>query len=369
MAQRTVAVASSLIVGSFEEQKMSKAEREIRLRSSGHTDTGQVRDNNEDNIHVWHQDEKRVLAVVADGMGGAVAGEEASRIAVDTIKNGLVAPSIANSRAQWGDDGLSDYLQDLIRHANGSIIEQAQKRPELRGMGTTITLAYVQGCDVIVGHVGDSRAYLVRHADGGIQQITSDHSFVQALVDGGHLTSEEALGHPMGNVLYRALGQTHDLEIDIYHTKLNAQDRLLLCSDGLTLHLRADEIAAIALKHDDPDAIIAELVALTNERGGRDNISVIVVAAEIDDDAPVADIADDRTGSLSSHEDNPPVAIPRENSNMGASEPGTKRSTTTSTQEVVSVVGAEAAHPVSDKPDDDAPDEPGEGKDHLLPDQ
>ncbi|TVR19479.1 MAG: Stp1/IreP family PP2C-type Ser/Thr phosphatase [Anaerolineaceae bacterium] len=357
---------------------MSNAEREIRLRSSGHTDTGQVRDNNEDNIHLWHQDDQRVLAVVADGMGGAVAGEEASRIAVETVKSDLIAPYIANSRAEWGDDGLSAYLQDTIRHANNNIIEQARKRPELRGMGTTVTLAYVQGRKVIVGHVGDSRAYLVKHTGGGIQQITSDHSFVQALVDGGHLTSEEALGHPMGNVLYRALGQTQDLEIDVYHTQLDAQDRLLLCSDGLTLHLLPEEIAAIALKHDDPAAIIQELVALTNERGGRDNVSVIVVVA---DGIAGADSAGESTvhaSPLSSHENSPPVAIPRENSNMGASEPQAKRSTTTSTQEIVRVSTPDTAGEstptgestsAGDEPSSDAPDEPGEGRDHLLPDQ
>ncbi|MFW5692286.1 MAG: Stp1/IreP family PP2C-type Ser/Thr phosphatase, partial [Chloroflexota bacterium] len=253
----------------------------VRLRISGRTDTGQVRDNNEDSIHVWSRDDWLVLAVVADGMGGAVAGEEASRIAIETVRSGLgdALGKHLISTDGFNPDSLSPHLKESIQDANLNIVERARRNPELKGMGTTITLALIREMNLIIGHVGDSRAYLI-HDDGDINQITADHSFVQALVAAGHITEDEAEEHPMRNVLYRALGQASDVEVDIYSQHLSPNDRLVLCSDGLTLHLKAREIAEVVLRLDDPEDASNELVEMANARGGRDNISVIVVKVE-----------------------------------------------------------------------------------------
>lgn len=285
--------------------------RGIRLRSSGRSDTGQMRDNNEDSIHLWSHGEHIVLAIVADGMGGAVAGEEASRIAVESIEagltNGMMHP---DGYYHMDEDTLIKQLKQSVRNANNNIIDQAQKRPELKGMGTTVTLAFVRNTHAIIGHVGDSRAYLVDGSDGHIMQVTSDHSFVQALVNAGHITEEEAEEHPMRNVLYRALGQSRDIEVDVYYEQLHVNDRMVLCSDGLTLHVKPQEIAQIALAQDDPDKIAESLIALANKRGGRDNVSVLVIKVE-----------QDETHLLDEFEDEPisfdTTPFPNNNSDLG----------------------------------------------------
>lgn len=256
----------------------------IRLRSSARTNKGRVRQNNEDRVHLWG-DTSFVLAVVADGMGGAAAGEEASRIAVETIHELLV-----NNGHQKPEDygnvdtfDLHDKLEAAVKEANNNILSKAILRPEFKGMGTTITMAFARHADVILAHVGDSRAYMIDGDDGHIAQITADHSFVQALVDAGHITKEEAEEHPMKNVLYRALGQASDVDIDmIEDVHLHVGDRLVLCSDGLTLHVKPPEIAELALADGDPNVISQKLIELANSRGGKDNISVIVIVVEAD---------------------------------------------------------------------------------------
>ena len=273
---------------------MSNPEQLICLRSSARTDTGKVRGNNEDSIHLWTTGDHLVLAVVADGMGGAVAGEEASRIAIETIQTKLLAPdgSQPGSRDFRNIDQteVGGHLQASILDANNTIVESATENPELKGMGTTVTMALVRDTEVIIGHVGDSRAYLI-DADGGYwTQITSDHTLVQALVDAGHINADEADGHPMKNVLYRALGQSREIDVDVYFEKMHVGDRLVLCSDGLTLHVKPEEIAQLAVESD-PAECSQKLIDLANERGGHDNISVIVIKVEENclDSQPAAD--------------------------------------------------------------------------------
>jgi protein phosphatase len=269
--------------------------RDIRLRSSARTNVGRVRDNNEDNVHLWSRSEF-VLAVVADGMGGAVAGEIASRVAVDTIEEKLVVPEY-NNRAYLeniSDDEIATRLRDAVSDANLSIVRRVATDPQLRGMGTTMTLAFMRGGDTMVAHVGDSRAYLIDQTARMITQVTADHSFAQALVDAGHLTREQAEEHPMGNVLYRALGQGEDLDIDVYEMTLKVGDRLLLCTDGLTRHVKPVEIGEIVLRYSDPDKAAEALIELANERGGEDNVSVVIILVEAADpnarpDAPELD--------------------------------------------------------------------------------
>jgi PPM family protein phosphatase len=262
---------------------MQNPGQNIRLRSSARTSMGQVRENNEDTVHLWTRDDY-VLAVVADGMGGAVAGEKASQMAVDAIKDGL---SIRDSNSPeaigtMGDDSLSEKLRDAIRIANQHIMESAAAAPELKGMGTTVTLAFVRKTNAVVAHVGDSRAYLVDGLDHAINQITADHSFVEALLAAGHITQEQAEEHPMRNVLYRALGQAENLDVDVYFTRLHVGDRMVLCSDGLTRHVKPAEIAELAMSDSNPDVASQKLIDLANKRGGEDNVSVIVISVEQD---------------------------------------------------------------------------------------
>jgi protein phosphatase len=259
----------------------------IQLRSGSHTSVGQVRENNEDNLHLWAAS-GYVLAVVADGMGGAAAGEEASRLAVEAVESGLIAPpsSLPPLRADLNATAealIANKLIQAIRTGNQNIVNRAAIEPELRGMGTTVTLAFVRAHRAIVAHVGDSRAYLVEGNSGRIEQITDDHSFVEALVAAGHLTPDQAEDHPMRNVLYRALGQNSEIDVDVYEAFLRAGDRVVLCSDGLTRHVRAREIADVALSIDDPEIASQALVDLANARGGEDNVSVIVIAVEGDE--------------------------------------------------------------------------------------
>jgi PPM family protein phosphatase len=260
---------------------MSSPEHGIRLRSNARTNTGRIRENNEDNVLLWARDHF-VLGIVADGMGGAAAGEEASRIAVETIYKKLVELNIEQETDNIDNllENVADHLPKIIQDANDRIVQYSVQYPELKGMGTTVTLVIIHDDHAIIGHVGDSRAYLVDGQKHNISQITSDHSFVEAMVTAGHITREEANDHPMRNVLYRALGQAAELDVDIYHTFLRPGDRVVLCTDGLTLHVSPEEIANIVQSDSRPEVTTQKLVELANERGGRDNVSVVVINVE-----------------------------------------------------------------------------------------
>jgi PPM family protein phosphatase len=259
---------------------MGHSGKHIRLRGSAITNVGKVRTHNEDNVHLWSSD-SLLLAIVADGMGGAAAGEEASRIAVETISTKL---GVDHPNTTADIDIPVELLRSAVEEANLSIIHEAVQHPSNRGMGTTVTMAFVKDNQAYFAHVGDSRAYRVS-AEGNIQQITSDHSFVQALVEAKHITQEQAETHPMRNVLYRALGQTKDLDVDTYDAQLNVGDRLVLCSDGLTGHVRSPEIAQVASASDNPNIISQKLIEMANKRGGEDNISVItIIVDQVSDD-------------------------------------------------------------------------------------
>jgi serine/threonine protein phosphatase PrpC/uncharacterized OB-fold protein len=245
--------------------------------SGARTNVGQVRDNNEDNLNLWALDGV-LLALIADGMGGAAAGEEASRLAVEAIQADFLG-EIRGSQDLLilTENDLSNRLVEAVRDANRAVVERAQADPNLKGMGTTSTLVMIRGNRAIIAHVGDSRAYLVDGQEGWINQVTDDHSFVQALVASGHITAEQAQNHPMGNILYRALGQSLDLEVDVYTRYLKAGDRIIICSDGLTRHLQPTDIAEIVMKTTQPDEATLDMIELANSRGGEDNVSVIVI--------------------------------------------------------------------------------------------
>lgn len=245
-------------------------------RVSARTSVGQVRTNNEDSLCLWAID-GILLALIADGMGGAAAGEIASHLAVEAVQ----ADFLGEQRGSLGLHTLSEQdldrrLSDAVLDANQTVMERARRDPNLKGMGTTATLALIRANRVLVAHVGDSRAYHIDARDGTITQITKDHSYVQALVASGHITAEQARSHPMGNILYRALGQSPDLEVDTYTRYVYAGDRIVMCSDGLTRHVAPHEIAETILSDLNPHVGTQLLIELANQRGGEDNVSVIV---------------------------------------------------------------------------------------------
>ncbi|MGB1288206.1 MAG: Stp1/IreP family PP2C-type Ser/Thr phosphatase [Aggregatilineales bacterium] len=284
---------------------MFSPEYELQLRASQQSDQGRVRSNNEDSVLIL-ESEKCLLAIVADGMGGAVAGEEASRIAVETIQAELMTDAYPQpeSYSDMDIDELAELMGESVIEASNRIYQRALENPHLKGMGTTLTMAFVRQNGIVLAHVGDSRAYLLDEHDG-MRRITSDHSFVQALIDAGHITEEEAENHPMKNVLYRALGQSaEELEVDTDDVSLYSGNRLLLCSDGLTLHLDDDEIEDILQSGDNADDICKTLVDTANARGGGDNITVVVVLADADTES--VDYFDESI-SEADYEDNDPT--------------------------------------------------------------
>lgn len=258
----------------------------MRIRSAAQTNVGRVRENNEDSVHLWAS-ERYALAVVADGMGGAVAGEEASRLAVEAIEANLIIPAQHHETVldELTENVIIEKLEQAIRVGNTNILTRAAAQPELKGMGTTITLAFARDGRAVIAHVGDSRAYLIDTRARQIHQITADHSYIDLLLAAGQITEQQAEEHPLRNVLYRALGQNDQIDIDVYDSiKLHPGDRLLLCSDGLTRHVKPDEIARIVIDHDSPEAACAALIDLANARGGEDNISVVVIAIDLAED-------------------------------------------------------------------------------------
>ncbi|CAG0983505.1 MAG: Stp1/IreP family PP2C-type Ser/Thr phosphatase [Anaerolinea sp.] len=256
----------------------------LTLRVSARTSVGQVRANNEDNVGVWAINGV-VIGIVADGMGGAAAGEVASRLTVEAIGSHFAAQD-SETGEPTGDlqllseSDLLDKLRSAIHRANRSVVDHSQKNAQRKGMGTTSTAALIRGNRVLLAHVGDSAAYLADKVDGSVTQLTVDHSFVQALVASGHITQAQARYHPMKHVLYRALGQSLELDVDLYARTVRAGDRIVLCSDGLIRHIAPEEIAEIVLREEMPSAATEQLLTLVNERGAEDNATVIVITVE-----------------------------------------------------------------------------------------
>lgn len=246
----------------------------LRLRVAVLSDVGRARDHQEDACAyiIPHDPDlhrrKGVLCLVADGMGGHNAGEVASAEALQEIQRAYFAsPS----------EDMAAALRLAMQEANQAIYRLAQDDLRQRGMGSTATVAALRGREVHVASVGDSRAYLVR--GGEIDQITEDHSWVGAQVRAGILAPEEAQIHPQRNIITRALGADTSVEPDLFHGWLLPADVLVLCSDGLTVHVADSELREVAAGLDPEDAA-RRLVGLANERGGSDNISVIIIRVE-----------------------------------------------------------------------------------------
>ena len=210
--------------------------------------------------------------MVADGMGGAAAGELASAMAAD-----LVHSYLASAWRDDPDNSLEQFalrLREALEIANRRIHSYAGQRPEVKGMGTTATAAGVLGTHLIMAQVGDSRAYLIRN--GEAVQLTRDQSLTQRLVDAGEMTEEEAERSERRNIILQALGPEPNVVIELTIQELRLNDVLVLCSDGLTGNVRGDEIAKVVTAHHEPADACGELISMANDRGGPDNITVAI---------------------------------------------------------------------------------------------
>jgi PPM family protein phosphatase len=229
------------------------------------TDTGRKRRRNEDAYVV-----EPPLFAIADGMGGAQAGEVASRLAAAAV------------RENGGDGAGEQRIYDLMQEANRRVYDRASTDPHTSGMGTTMTVALVEDERVAFGHVGDSRAYLIR--DGHIEQLTEDHSLVNELMKSGKLSPQEAETHPQRSVITRALGTDPDVDVDTFSVPAQTGDVFLLCSDGLTDMVEQSAILDLVERNrENIDAALKSLVKAANRGGGEDNITI--VAFEIADAA------------------------------------------------------------------------------------
>ena len=224
------------------------------------THKGMVRDKNEDSVFPTSSGESTddVVAIVADGMGGHVAGEVASRIAINAAASSDLDPA------------------DRVAAGNRAIREEVSRDPGLEGMGTTMTLLKVEDDTASIAHIGDSRAYLLR--DGELRQVTEDHTVAAEYVAQGQLSPEEAASHPQRHMLLRTLGLTRFVNVDEVSIDLEPGDRLLLCSDGLTEMVK-DAVIGKILADGSPDEVVWNLVETANDAGGVDNITVVVVEA------------------------------------------------------------------------------------------
>ncbi|UVS76727.1 PP2C family serine/threonine-protein phosphatase [Actinokineospora sp. UTMC 2448] len=232
------------------------------IRAGAATDVGVVRAGNEDSHLVADG-----VYVVADGMGGHAAGEVASEVAVAVAK-GLVGRTVK-----------PEDVRAAVLEANAAVLAAARRDPVHRGMGTTLTglcLADFRGTPHwVVFNVGDSRVY--RHVDGTLTQLTTDHTELAELVQAGDISPEEAVGHPLGNVLTRAIGMTPAPEPDLDVFPVAPPERFLICSDGLTLEVPETAIAGVLADTDDPGAAAERLVTMAVDAGGRDNVTAVVV--------------------------------------------------------------------------------------------
>jgi len=245
------------------------------------TDVGRKRKGNEDSLFV---NPEQNLFVVADGMGGHAAGEVASRLAVDAI-NEFICLTGDDEEITWpfGLDETISYdgnrLKTAIRYANRKVLEATKEKSEYEGMATTVAAVLVDGDSANLGHVGDSRIYLMRN--GTISQLTTDHSWVNEQIVGGMISPDQARSHPLRNVVTRALGGKNDMQVDMKVHKIEPGDMLLLCSDGLTTMMPDEDIARVMSEtKNDVEKATRELVAAANAKGGEDNITVVMLRFE-----------------------------------------------------------------------------------------
>jgi serine/threonine protein phosphatase PrpC len=273
----------------------------ISLNVFGRTDVGQIREHNEDNFLVADLTkrtrslteaerrpvvgERGVLLGVCDGMGGAAAGEVASQMAVDIIYERFV-----DSEPTADHDTLARRLVRAVEAAGQRIFNEARMDRSRRGMGTTATIAALVDSRMFVAQVGDSRAYVLRN--GQMMQVTRDQSLVTQLIEAGQLTEEEAETFEHNNIILQALGTADTVQVDLTYVDLRRGDRLMMCSDGLTGMIRAEEIRQVLIHQVDPLQACKELTDRANAAGGHDNVTVIVADFEGDGLVPLGQTED-----------------------------------------------------------------------------
>ena len=253
----------------------------MKIRCEARSDVGRKRKGNEDSLVTSAEQN---LFVVADGMGGHAAGEVASRVAVEAISE-FVLLTAGDEEITWPfglDESISydgNRLKTAIRHANRRVLEATRERSDYEGMATTVAAVLFDGDVANIAHVGDSRIYL--WSDGALQQLTSDHSWVNEQIQNGVISAEQARHHPLRNVVTRALGGRTELVVDVQSRRIRPGEVLLLCSDGLTTMITDADIGRIIGSAAGDLALAAQaLVDAANEGGGEDNISVILLGLE-----------------------------------------------------------------------------------------
>ncbi|SHN15608.1 Stp1/IreP family PP2C-type Ser/Thr phosphatase [Gracilibacillus kekensis] len=232
------------------------------------SDKGKIRELNEDAVAIF-SNEEAILAIVADGMGGHQAGDVASQLAIDELEKYWLA-----FEGTIAKDYFEKWLRETIIKVNNTVYQKSQSDIECKGMGTTVVAAICTKDYLIIGHIGDSRAYLMNQSEW--QQVTEDHSLVGELVRTGQLSQEDAEVHPRRNVILKALGTELNLEPDMYVTSWNEYDRLLICSDGLSNKLTDQELHEVIV-HTNNEKISQTLIDMANNRGGEDNISLAII--------------------------------------------------------------------------------------------
>jgi len=280
----------------------------VQISCGALTHPGKVRQNNEDHFLVARlaksmqicqsslesagetnfSEEDGYLMVVADGMGGAAAGERASALAVESVK------AYALNTLKWffhlggaGESVLLSELRQSLEIADKVVADEGEANARLSGMGTTLTIAYSVGADLYIAHAGDSRAYLFR--DGTLEQVTNDHTLVQLLVSGGMISAEDAKNHARRHIVTNVIGgPSAGVHAEIHKVKLADGDVLLICSDGLNEPVEDAKIADVLRSEPDPEAAAQRLIDLALEHGGPDNVTAIVARYSIGQDAPEA---------------------------------------------------------------------------------
>ena len=229
------------------------------------TDTGIVRDHNEDSVIILSSDEGTLMAV-ADGMGGHRAGEVASSIVIKNISDRFHDSFFKLTKLE-----AVEWLKEVVNESNSLIFKYAEENPESKGMGTTLVIALVTDEYILFGNIGDSSGFVMK--DGLIHKVTKDHTLVNLLLEAGELTEEEAENHPKKNILMNALGINDPIEIDVFDCNMDI-DEILLCSDGLTAHLSNESIEKVLNSEGTLEEKVIKLIKKANNRGGSDNISV-----------------------------------------------------------------------------------------------
>ena len=240
----------------------------MHLAVAARTDTGRVRKGNEDTLHA-DANAHRGIFIVADGMGGHAAGEIASEMAVQVVSRDLTDLNDLEI------EGAPEQVAQALRDANRAVFERTRRELEKTGMGTTVSALLLSDTHYIIGHIGDSRIYLVR--EGEMTQLTRDHSLVQEQVDAGLLTPDQARRHPQSNVITRCVGMADDIEPDVMEGEARMGDCFLLASDGLTGMVEDRRIHQLLTSRAAPARIVDALISEANNNGGNDNITAIVV--------------------------------------------------------------------------------------------